>query len=226
MNESCDSEHARWLEAVLVDGPQAAPPGTLAAIRACPLCGPEFEELARVQASFEGAGAVRREALDAVAERSASEAREDLATTRAVIERHLRPRRLRPWLVLAFAAAAVLVALNFAVREGPPPAPQPEVHLAPQRTAIVAPEGAVARFGTFEWQELWGGPATYRVRVTATVDDTTVELFACTVEGTLLQVGEDVWATWPDRIEWELETLDRSGNVVETDYGTAWLALR
>jgi hypothetical protein len=226
VSDACQQPHAPWLETLLVDGPAAVPEGALAAIRACPCCGPELADLADVQAAFESTGRLRRDVLDALARQAASETDEDVRATRAVLERHMRRGRLRLWAGAALAAAAVVLVARVALRERPTDPPPREVRLAPQRASIVAPRGEVAGFGSFRWKEPDGGAASYRVQVSVSVDGSWVEVFERTVEGTELHVDEADWVAWPERIEWRLETLDRSGRVVATDSAEAWRAPR
>jgi hypothetical protein len=223
MSGDCDQPHAHWMEALLVDGPAAAPPEALAAIRACPRCARELAELAGVQAAFAGAGRLRREAL-ASAARDVGPA--DERTARGTLGRHQARRRRSRWLVAGLAAAALVALLQVARRSPGDGPPAREVQLSPHGVELVTPLGEVAGFGTFRWKDGDGAAASYRVGVSAFRDGAWIDVLEQVVEATELAVDEPVWRAWPARIEWRVDSRDRSGRVTASAAAEAWLAPR
>ena len=233
MKQACRQEHARWLESLLVEGPGVGPPGVLDQIQNCPRCAPEFTELARLQASFEQAGRDQREALEVAQGAGADEEQ----FVRRVLERHLAPkpsqaraRMRRPrqlWVVAGLAsAAALLLLLSRALRDASSDPEPPETVLSPWAVEVLAPKDEVEHFDIFRWHDPKGNAAGYRVRVSARENGQRVQLLERMLEGHELAVTPAEREAWPERIEWSLETLDRSGRVVSTIWTEAWLGPR
>ena len=237
MKRVCRQEHAAWLEPLLVEGPDAAPQEVLKKIQNCPLCAPEFTDLARLQASFDQVGRDQREALEAA--RVAGSDEEEFV--RHALERQVafsaseapqstsrrphRPRLLGIVVGLASAAALLLILSRAFRDEASDPEPR-ETVLSPWAVQILAPKGEVKRFDIFRWHDPEGNAADSRIRVFAREDGGRVQLLERVLEGHELAVTATEREAWPERIEWSLEILDRSGRVVSTVWTEAWLGPR
>lgn len=190
-------------------------------VESCPECSDEFARLLELQQRLDDAGRSRAAVLEA-ARRSQlaglQPAGAELVApfVRAQLQQRRRPVRLRLVGPLIATAAAALVLVGWWMRSWLERAESSSrgVVLGDRSSSSLKPNGPVEQYGAFEWTAVplpAGGSYCLRVwdPIKGSPDDPLYKSPLIQETSWLVDLAET--ASWPDVIEWEVQTRDATG---------------
>ncbi len=216
-----DPSHEERVRSVFL-GELSADDPAVAELADCPRCRAELAGLEAVVGKLDATAAAEREELRAAEDVEGPDVHETLRRI-AAAEPHAEdgaptPRR---WLLVAVVAAVAAAVLAFVVGprlvrddgEGPP------LYIGDgQGPVLTSPKGEVEAYGTFEWLYDRDHEYGFRIRIyDADVPAGALPVFEepYRMETTWTPTDEQS-AAFPDRIQWEVDALDASGEPFET----------